>query len=99
MMLDNKGILEWDVIIEKTCYAAWIGICTSENFDYESSSLSKMFALCSTGFYNSPDYIEYYCPSFEDGTKVTIHLGIKELVNGKKYSEMLGLNNLTSKPQ
>ena len=36
MTLDNKGIFEWDVIIEKTCTYAWVGVCAPENFNYET---------------------------------------------------------------
>src|SRR6266540_3192207 len=33
--LENKGIFEWDVFIEKYCEYSWIGVCASENFDCE----------------------------------------------------------------
>src|SRR5205814_8658101 len=36
MILENKGIFEWDVIIEKDCSSAWVGVCSSENFNYET---------------------------------------------------------------
>src|SRR4051812_29301599 len=35
IILDNKGIFEWDVIIEKSCRYAWVGVCAPENFNYE----------------------------------------------------------------
>ena len=35
-ILDNKGIFEWDIITENYCFLAWIGICASENFDYDT---------------------------------------------------------------
>ncbi|POG79849.1 hypothetical protein GLOIN_2v1523598, partial [Rhizophagus irregularis DAOM 181602=DAOM 197198] len=36
MILENEGIFEWDVIIEKDCSASWVGVCASENFNYET---------------------------------------------------------------
>ena len=30
MMFENKGIFEWDVIMEKDCSCAWVGVCSSE---------------------------------------------------------------------
>ncbi|CAB5189657.1 unnamed protein product [Rhizophagus irregularis] len=33
--LENKGIFEWDMIIEKTCDYAWVGVCAPEDFNYE----------------------------------------------------------------
>ena len=36
MALDNNGIFEWDIIIEKDCGYTWIGVCASKNFNYES---------------------------------------------------------------
>src|ERR1043166_6550514 len=35
MILEDKGIIEWDVIIEKVCGCAWVGVCAPENLDYE----------------------------------------------------------------
>ncbi|RIA79660.1 hypothetical protein C1645_840194 [Glomus cerebriforme] len=31
----NRGVYEWNIIIEKSCIYAWIGICSSEKFNYE----------------------------------------------------------------
>ncbi|RIA87768.1 hypothetical protein C1645_827287 [Glomus cerebriforme] len=36
MILENKDIFEWDVIFEKNYNSAWVGVCASENFNYES---------------------------------------------------------------
>ncbi|GES97542.1 hypothetical protein GLOIN_2v1847831 [Rhizophagus clarus] len=33
--LEDKGIFEWDVIIEKHCGWSWVGVCASENLDFE----------------------------------------------------------------
>jgi hypothetical protein len=30
LALENQGIFEWDVVIEKLCEYAWIGVCASE---------------------------------------------------------------------
>jgi hypothetical protein len=35
MILENNGIFEWDVIVEKESGYSWVGVCASENFDYE----------------------------------------------------------------
>ena len=35
MASENKGIFEWDVIIEIVGAYDCVGVCASENFDYE----------------------------------------------------------------
>ncbi|GBC22750.1 uncharacterized protein OCT59_026949 [Rhizophagus irregularis] len=35
MKLENNYIFEWDVIIERDCSWSWVGVCASENFNYE----------------------------------------------------------------
>src|SRR5437763_5336740 len=35
IIFDSKGIFEWDVIIEKTCTWAWVGVCAPEDLNYE----------------------------------------------------------------
>ena len=37
MMFENKGIFEWDIIIEKGINNR-IGICAPENLNYEASA-------------------------------------------------------------
>ncbi|CAB5356739.1 unnamed protein product [Rhizophagus irregularis] len=36
IVLEDKGIFEWDVIIEKNCSGSWVGVCAPENLNYES---------------------------------------------------------------
>ncbi|GES97544.1 hypothetical protein GLOIN_2v1802430 [Rhizophagus clarus] len=43
--LEDKGIFEWDVIIEKYCGWSWVGICAPENLDY-----NKFAGYQSTGY-------------------------------------------------
>src|SRR5205823_4648875 len=107
MPLENKGIFEWDIIIEKDCWS-WVGVCATEIFHYESWAGSHLngWVLGSNGnCYNSCNNILYnYCPPFGDGTKITVHLDISKrrksertcsfTVNGKKYPEVSGWNNL-----
>jgi hypothetical protein len=104
MALENEGIFEWDVIIEKDCDSFWVGVCSSENFDYESfaGDQSTGWVLGSGGVScNSDDYITY-CPSFGDGAKITVHLDMNKktcafTVNGAKYPEVPEWDNLPSK--
>ncbi|POG79845.1 hypothetical protein GLOIN_2v1523577, partial [Rhizophagus irregularis DAOM 181602=DAOM 197198] len=35
MILEGKGIFEWDFIMEKACVNAWVGVCAPENLSYE----------------------------------------------------------------
>ncbi|GBC28537.2 concanavalin A-like lectin/glucanase domain-containing protein [Rhizophagus irregularis DAOM 181602=DAOM 197198] len=34
VILENNGIYEWDVIIEKECIRYSVGVCDSEKFNY-----------------------------------------------------------------
>ena len=89
LMFRDKGIFEWDIIIEKMASFTWVGVCT-KNFDYKTfpKHLSGII-LQSTGFISK----NYYCRSFGDGAKITLHLDMNKrtltfTVNGIKYSEI-----------
>ncbi|RIA82663.1 hypothetical protein C1645_835026 [Glomus cerebriforme] len=105
LALENKGILEWDVIIEKVCNYAYVGVCSSENFNYETFAgyQSTGWVLGSGGnCCNSKNWLYNYCSKFGDGSKVTVHLNLNKrtcafTVNGTKYPEISGWNNLPSK--
>ncbi|RGB30447.1 hypothetical protein C1646_671684 [Rhizophagus diaphanus] len=102
--LENKGIFEWDVIIEKVCKSAWVGVCASENLNYETFAGSQPtgWLLGSSGYcYNSNKSVKY-CFPFGDGTIITVHLDMNKrtcafTVNGTKYREVSEWNNLPSK--
>ncbi|GBB85565.1 hypothetical protein RclHR1_12060003 [Rhizophagus clarus] len=104
MLLENTGIFEWDVIVEKVCQSALVGVCVSENLDYElwAGSQPTGWLLCSNGYcYNSDRGIKY-CPPFRDGAKITVHLDMNKrtcsfTVNGTKYPEVSVWNILPSK--
>ncbi|RGB33985.1 concanavalin A-like lectin/glucanase domain-containing protein [Rhizophagus diaphanus] len=102
--LENKGIFEWDVIIEKTCGHAWVGVCASENFNYETFAGSQPtgWVLGSSGYFGNSSKGMKYCPPFGDGTIVTVHLDMNKrtcafTVNGTKYPQVSAWNNLPSK--
>ncbi|GBB90591.1 hypothetical protein RclHR1_01760015 [Rhizophagus clarus] len=104
MALENKGIFEWDIIIEKSCGCAWVGVCASENFDYESFAGIQPtgWVLGSGGNYYNSNNSKDYCPPFDDGAKVTVHLDMNKRtcafsVNGTKYREITEWNNLPPK--
>ncbi|RIA90752.1 hypothetical protein C1645_875900 [Glomus cerebriforme] len=106
IVLGYKGIFEWDVIIEKICDNTWIGVCASENFNYETwkeENHSNGWVLGSNGqCWNSRTRLKY-CPSFDkDCAKITVHLDMNKktcafTVNGIKYPEVSGWNNFPSK--
>ncbi|RIA88528.1 hypothetical protein C1645_826212 [Glomus cerebriforme] len=105
MILENEDIFEWDVIIEKNYNSAWVGVCASENFNYESWAGNQPtgWVLGSYGnCYNSGNG-QSYCPSFnKDGAKITVHLDMNKktcafTINGTKYAEVSSWNNLPSK--
>ena len=105
MILDNKGIIEWDVMIKKTCAYAWVGVCAPENFDYErfAGYQPTGWVLGSSGAcYNSSIGVSNYCPPFEDGSKITVHLDMNKrtlafTVNGTKYREVSEWRDLPSR--
>ncbi|EXX68320.1 uncharacterized protein OCT59_020402 [Rhizophagus irregularis] len=104
-ILDNKGIFEWDVIIEKFCKDAWIGVCATENFNYETwpGNQPTGWILGTNGYSYNSGKRTLYCPSFQnDNVKVTVHLNMNERtcafsVNGTKYPVVSNWNNLPSK--
>ncbi|RGB22382.1 hypothetical protein C1646_748533 [Rhizophagus diaphanus] len=105
MTLGNKDVFEWDVIIEKFCESAAVGVCALENFNYETWAGYQTigWVLSSQGSsVNSNEWLGNYCPSFGDGTKITVHLDMNKrtcafTVNGTKYPEVSAWNNLPSK--
>ncbi|CAB5188868.1 unnamed protein product [Rhizophagus irregularis] len=94
----NKGIFEWDVIIEQSCRSSYVGVCASENFDYQAwaGNQSTGWVLCSNGScYNSGVWMRNYCPTFADcnNIKITVHLDMNRTtiaftVSGIKYPEV-----------
>ncbi|CAI2179578.1 11185_t:CDS:1 [Funneliformis geosporum] len=103
--LENKGVYEWDVIIEKNCTLAWVGVCASENLNYEifAGYQKTAWVLGSSGDTDNSGHVTYYCPSFkEDNCKVTVHLDMNErncafTVNGTRYPAVSEWKNLPSK--
>jgi hypothetical protein len=99
MALENKGIFEWDVIIEKSCS----NVLGSESFNYEiyAGSQHTGWVLSSHGYCASS--VSKYCPSLrENGARITVHLDMNErtwafTVNGTKYPKVSTWNNLPSK--
>ncbi|GES97608.1 concanavalin A-like lectin/glucanase domain-containing protein [Rhizophagus clarus] len=103
MLLENEGIFEWDVIIEN-CTNAWVGVCASENVDYErwAGNQSTGWVLGSYGSFSHYSNMLKYCPPFGDGSKITVHLDMNKraiafTVNGTKYREITEWDNLPSK--
>jgi len=105
LTLKNKGTYEWDIIIEKNCDYAWIGVCASENFNYEkfAGNQSTGWVLGSSGSTCHSGKWFSYCPSFEKNVgKVTVHLDMNKrtcafTVNGIKYPVVSDWDNLPSK--
>jgi hypothetical protein len=104
MPLDYKGIFEWNVIIEKYCTDTWIGVCTSENFNYEdwAGRQSTGWVLGTDGDFSNSNKRSNYCLLFrKDNTKITVHLNMYKKtfafsVNGIKYKEV-SVKDLPSK--
>ncbi|EXX55261.1 uncharacterized protein OCT59_000974 [Rhizophagus irregularis] len=106
-VLENNGIFEWDVIIEKDCKGVWVGVCSSVNFDYENPAGRQFtgWVLGSNGYCRNSGIssLENYCPPFhEDGARITVHLDMDKrtcsfTVNDTKYREVSEWNNLPSK--
>ncbi|CAB4403440.1 unnamed protein product [Rhizophagus irregularis] len=105
MLLENKRIFEWDVIVEKNCRFIYIGVCSSENFNYEGFAgiqptgwvVGSCGSCCNSGVWTNN-----YCPSLKDGTKITVHLNMHKstcafTINGIKYREVPSWNNLPSR--
>ena len=101
MAFDINGIFEWDVIIEKVCGCAWIGVCAPKNLNYESfvGYQPTGWVLGSNGYCSNNGKGFKYSPSFGSGTKITVHLDMNKrtcafTIHGTKYPMW---NNLPSK--
>ncbi|CAB5363513.1 unnamed protein product [Rhizophagus irregularis] len=85
---EDEGVIEWNVIIKKDG-RAWIGVCASENFNYNlAADDSKVLGIG----YIGPNS-KYFSP-FEDNTIITCHLDMNKrtctfTVNDKKYQGLL----------
>ncbi|GES97528.1 hypothetical protein GLOIN_2v1482344 [Rhizophagus clarus] len=106
IVLENSGTFEWDIIIDKICKWSWVGVCASENVDYEVfvGGQPTGWVLGSNGYCSNASIKEFnYCPGFhKDGTIVTVHLDMNKRtcafsVNGTKYREITEWNNLPPK--
>ncbi|CAG8465717.1 17549_t:CDS:1 [Rhizophagus irregularis] len=104
MILEGKRIIEWDVIMEKACVDAWVGVCAPENLSYEffAGRQPTGWVLGTNGYCANSNKGIIYCSSFGDGTRITVHLDMNKrtcsfTVNGTKYPEVSAWNNLPSK--
>ncbi|RGB41080.1 BTB/POZ domain-containing protein [Rhizophagus diaphanus] len=104
MPLDYKGIFEWSVIIEKFCVDTWVGVCASENLNYETWAGCQPtgWVLGTYGQFKNSDMGTDYCVQFrKDNTKVTVHLNMYKKtcafsINDTKYKE-ISVKDLPSK--
>ncbi|CAB5188873.1 unnamed protein product [Rhizophagus irregularis] len=104
MILEGKGIFEWDFIMEKACVNAWVGVCAPENLSYEFFAGKQLtgWVLGTNGYCYNSNKGSSYCPPFGDGSRITVHLDMNKrtcsfIVNGTKYPEVSAWNNLPSK--
>ena len=100
----EKLYVEWDVIIEKICSYAWVGVCASENFKCEiwAGDQPTGWVIGSGGHSGNSGNWFKYCQPFGDGTKITVHLDMNKrtcafTVDGTKFPEVSGWDNLPSK--
>ncbi|CAB4403773.1 unnamed protein product [Rhizophagus irregularis] len=89
--IESEGIYEWNVIVEKTNDNICIG------FGGLSKSQENKFMLRSDGICNGSINLSY-CPSFKDGTKITVHLDTNKetyafTVDGIKYPKVPNWRN------
>ncbi|RGB33754.1 hypothetical protein C1646_761333 [Rhizophagus diaphanus] len=80
LIIINKGIFEWEVIIEKSCVYSWVGICASENFNYGAFAgyQSTGWVLGSNGTCWNSGKGSNYCQPFGDGAKIIVHLDVNK---------------------
>ncbi|CAI2173201.1 19410_t:CDS:1 [Funneliformis geosporum] len=100
----DRGIYEWDVIIEKSCTFAWVGICSPENFRYEGfiGVQANGWVFGSNGQCYSNNNCITYGTTFGEGDVITVHLDMDNRtcafsINGKKYPTVSTWTNLPSK--
>ncbi|GES97511.1 hypothetical protein GLOIN_2v1482360 [Rhizophagus clarus] len=104
---DGKIVFAQNCRNTRQSVRAKILLANKENFNYETPSAGRQptgWVLGSNGCcrHSAINTIENYCPSFGDGTKVTVHLDMNKTtcaftVNDIKYPEVSEWNNLPSK--
>ncbi|CAG8573459.1 11614_t:CDS:2 [Diversispora eburnea] len=105
--ITGTGLYEWDIIIENPSSSDWVGICgEGEVTNYNCTDYnSKAWILGTTGMVsNNGQSINYGSPSFQQGTKIRVHLdmGKRERrvsfsINDVKYPEVLHWKNIPAK--
>ncbi|CAG8573427.1 11612_t:CDS:2 [Diversispora eburnea] len=105
--ITGSGVCEWDIIIENPSSSDWVGICgEGEVTNYNCTDYnSKAWILGTTGMVsNNGQSINYGSPSFQQGTKIRVHLdmGKRERrvsfsINDVKYPEVLHWKNIPAK--
>ncbi|RGB37196.1 hypothetical protein C1646_59441 [Rhizophagus diaphanus] len=100
----DLGIYEWDVIIEKSCTYAWIGICSSEEFNYECfvGVQASGWVFGSNGLCYNNNHCINYGTTFGEGDIITVHLNMDNRtcafsINGKKFPTVCSWTNLPPK--
>ncbi|GBC03175.1 hypothetical protein RclHR1_00500023 [Rhizophagus clarus] len=98
------GIYEWDVIIEKSCTYAWIGICSSEEFDYERfvGVQASGWVFGSNGLCYNNNHCINYGKTFGEGDIISVHLNMDNKtcsfsVNGRKFPTVSFWTNIPSR--
>ena len=100
----DRGVYEWDVIIERSCSYAWVGICASENFLFDGFVGLKAngWVFGSNGQCYSNNKCINYGSTFGEGDIITVHLNMDNRtcafsINGKRYPTVSSWTNLPSK--
>ncbi|RIA85820.1 concanavalin A-like lectin/glucanase domain-containing protein [Glomus cerebriforme] len=94
--VSGRGLVEWDIVVEKMCRQFWVGICTVKGFDVDYDSwLGKHeygWVFGSNGFicHNTSNSIDRYGQNFNEKDKITVHLDMDERtcsfsVNERRY--------------
>lgn len=104
ILINDKGIYEWNLIVDKGCKKMYIGICAGKSFDVESFAGYQRngWVFASSGLYWNDSKFKRGEATYAEGDKITVHLNMNEKtlafsINDKRYPEISTWRKLPSK--
>jgi hypothetical protein len=104
ILINDKGIYEWNLIVDKGCKKMYVGICASKSFDVErfAGYQKNGWVFASSGLYWNDGRFKRCETTYGEGDKITVHLNMTEKtiafsINDKRLPTVSTWRRLPSK--